>query len=104
MRASSRLRRKTSHNHRQLIERLEGRRMLAVFNGTSGADTITLYTVGGVPHVRINSTVHSTLDTSIRVNALAGDDDIHMQDWAPGTVVDLGGGYNHVYYGGAKDR
>ena len=75
--------------------------MLAVFNGTSGADTIVLYlAAGGVPHVVINGNDQQVLDPTVVVNALGGDDDVHMNGWAPGTTVDLGAGWNEVYYGG----
>src|SRR5947207_3413442 len=83
-----------------MIDTLEPRRMLATFTATSGADTITLYTSAGVPHVVINGNDQATTDTSIRVNCGSGDDTINMFDCAPGTVVDLGGGWNKVYYGG----
>src|SRR6478609_14757 len=91
---------RSGQRQHDMIEELESRRMLAVFNGTSGSDDITLYTSAGVPHVMINGSDHSTLDSTVQVNCGSGDDNVHMLDWVPGTVVDLGGGWNQVYYGG----
>jgi hypothetical protein len=81
---------------------LESRQMMAVFNGTSGSDTIRLYLAAGVPHVVINGSDFSTLESTVEVNAHGGDDDIHMDGWVPGTSVDLGLGWDEVFYGGSS--
>ncbi|MBC8107446.1 MAG: hypothetical protein H7Z14_12710 [Anaerolineae bacterium] len=72
-------RRRTSSNACN-CESLEPRRMLAVFNGTSGNDTIEIFRwAGGGMAVRFNGgTINTTTDLSITVNAGLGNDTFNV--------------------------
>ena len=65
-----------------LIESLEPRRMLAVFNATNGPDTIEIRRgTDGVTHVRINGgATQDTSDLQVVINALGGNDSVYFPE------------------------
>src|SRR5262245_52072162 len=74
--------RSSSPPPRALIDALEPRRMLTVFNGTDGPDTIVLRRgTDGVTHVSINGgAVQDTSDQAVIINALGGNDSVYFPE------------------------
>ncbi len=87
------------------VERLEDRRLLAVFNGTEGADTITLvaHPNASAFDVIINGRSFRTIDGEAIVNCLGGNDTVRLSSLDHGgishftkVVINLGDGNDVV--------
>ena len=68
------------------IESLELRRMLAVFTGTAGNDSISIQSNGSSTTVDINAIPVTTTDTSIIINAGDGNDSFIITSTRAGTT------------------
>ena len=87
------------------IDRLESRRMMAVFNGTEGDDVIRITTATtGTVFVSINgASPQTTSDLNVLVNALGGNDTVYFpglkqnQNTTPKNItVDMGAGNDYA--------
>jgi hypothetical protein len=85
----------------RMIESLECRRLLAIFNATSAADTITISRSGSTTHVNINGTDHASTDPNIAVNCLGGNDQVLVSGTVAGQNVFVGGGDGDDFLGNA---
>ena len=77
---------------RQMIDALESRRLLAIFNATGSADTINIFRSGSTTHVEINGVDHTTTQSTVIVNALGGSDTINVSGTVSASPVTVNGG------------
>jgi hypothetical protein len=70
-----------------MIEALEPRKMLAVFTGTTGNDTINIFASGSTTHVVVNGVDDSTTDLNITIGGGLGDDHFTVQSTRTGSSI-----------------